>query len=410
MRLTMTLTRRALAVAAALVVLVPAAAQADVVTDWNQTGLTATSGIAGSGPQVRMMAMMHGAMFDAVNATTPRYRFYLGELSAPSGASADAAAASAAHAVMVALLPAQKAPLDAALATTLAKVADGGAKSDGLELGRRSAERMLAARKGDGADASVSYAAGTGPADWRPTPPAFVAANNPQWGSVKPFLIASNDQFKPPGMPAVGSEAYARDIAEIRKLGGRTGSARSAEQSEVAVYWTVSTHVPYNAVARSAATARNFGLLDNARLFALLNMAGADSQFVAWRVKYVNNVLRPVQAIREADKLGNPAIQADPVWEPLIITPPHPDYLSGHATFGGAASAVLRTVLGESVSGQHTNIVTRRWSSATAMEKEIEDARVWSGIHTRTADEHSSKVGRQVAEYALQNAMQPLAK
>jgi hypothetical protein len=269
---------------------------------------------------------------------------------------------------------------------------------------------MLAARKGDGADARVSYAAGTAVADWRPTPPAFAAPTNPHWGAVKPFLIASNDQFKPPGMPAVGSEAYARDIAEIRKLGGRTSSARSAEQSEVAVYWTVSTHVPYNAVARSTAAARNFSVLDNSRLFALLNMAGADSQFVAWRIKYTHNVLRPVQAIREADKLGNPSIQADPNWEPLIVTPAHPDYLSGHATFGGAGSAVLRAVFGEAVSGQHTNVVTRRWSNATAMEKEIEDARVWSGIHTRIADEHSSKVGRQVAEYGVLNAMQPLAK
>lgn len=409
MRPALTVVRHAVAAAAAIVVLAPAV-QADVVTDWNQTGLAVTSGIAGSGPQVRLLAMMHGAMFDAVNATAPRYRFYLSELSVPPGASADAAAASAAHVVMFALLPAQKAPLDAALAASLGKVADGAAKTDGIDLGRRAAERMLAVRKDDGAGARVNYAPGLTPADWRPTPPAFAAAGNPHWGAVKPFLLTSNDQFKPPGMPAVGSEAYARDIAEVRRLGGRTGSARSADQSEVAVYWTVSTHVPYNAVARSAATARNFNVLDNARLFALLNMAGADSQFVAWHVKYTHNVLRPVQAIREADKLGNPAIQADPNWEPLIVTPAHPDYLSGHATFGGAGSAVLRGLLGEAVSGQHTNIVTRRWTSATAMEKEIEDARVWSGIHTRVADEHGSKVGRQVAEYGMQNAMQPLAK
>ena len=380
-------------------------AHADVITDWNQTGLAATSSIPGSGPQVRILAIMHGAMFDAVNATAPRYRFYLGELSAPADTSAEAAAASAAHVVMLALLPAERARLDTALAASLGKLADGAAKSNGIDLGRRAAERILAARQGDGADARVSYSAGAAPADWRPTPPAFAAAGNPHWGAVKPFLITSNDQFKPPGMPAVGSEAYARDIAEIRKLGGRTGSARTAEQSEVAVYWTVSTHVPYNAVARTTATARNFNLLDNARLFALLNMAGADSQFVAWRVKYTHNVLRPVQAIREADKLGNTAIHADPGWEPLIVTPAHPDYLSGHATFGGAGSAVLRAIFGDAVSGQHTNVVTRRWTSATAMAKEIEDARVWSGIHTRVADEHSSVVGRQVAEFGLANAM-----
>ena len=393
---------------AAALLLVAVAARADVITDWNQTGLDATAGIGGSGPQVRMLAMMHGAMFDAVNATGPRYRFYLGELAAPAGASADAAAASAGHTVLIALLPAQKARLDAALAASLAKINEGAARNDGIDLGRRAGERMLAARQTDGADAKVAYTPGSAPPDWRPTPPGFVAAVNPQWGAVKPFLITGNDQFKPPGMPAADSAAYARDVAEVRRLGGRVSRERSAEQSETAIYWTVSTQVPYNVVARTTAQARNFNLLDNARLLALLNMAGADSQFVAWRIKYTQNVLRPVQAIREAGRPGNPGIEPDPNWEPLIVTPAHPDYLSGHATFGGAASAVLRFVLGENVSGQHTNVVTRHWDSATAMEQEIENARVWAGIHTRTADEHSSRVGRQLPDYGVRNAMQPL--
>lgn len=397
---------------AAAIALASMAAKADVVTDWNATGIEATAATYGgsTGPQARILAMAHGALFDAVNAIDRRYQFYLGELSAAAGASTDAAAATAAHAVLAAQLPAQKARFDTALAASLAKIADGPARSDGVDLGRRAAERMLAARQGDGSAATVAYTPGSAAAEWRPTPPAFAAASLPHWGAVKPFLLTSNDQFKPPGMPAATSAAYAKDIAEIRRVGGRNSAERTAEQSEVAVYWTVSTGVPYNAVARSHALAGNRSVVDNARLFAMLNMVAADSQFVAWRVKYTQNVLRPVQAIREADKLGNPGIQPDPAWEPLIDTPAHPDYLSGHATYGGAASAVLRALLGESAGGQHTNVVKRRWDSPIAMEKEIENARVWSGIHTRTADEHSSLLGRQVAEYGLRSAMQPLAK
>lgn len=384
---------------------------ADAVTDWNATGVeAAVATFMATGQQARVLAMAHGAMFDVANAIVKQYKFYLGELSAPAGASVDAAIATAAHGVLVAQLPLQKARLDAALAASLAKIPESQARSDGIDLGRRAAERMLAARQSDGSSATVSYVPGSGASDWRPTPPAFAAAALPHWGSVKPFLLTSADQFKPAGMPAVSSAAYAKDIAEIRRVGGRTSSERTPEQTEGAIYWTVSTGTPYNAVARSSALARNRSVLENARLFAMLNMAAADSQFVAWRIKYTQNVLRPVQAIREAEKLGNAGISADPTWEALLDTPPHPDYLSGHATYAGTASAVLRSLLGEVLNGQHTNIVKRRWDTATAMEKDVENARVWGGIHTRTADEHSSAIGRQIAQYCLRTAMQPLTR
>jgi hypothetical protein len=382
-------------------------AHADAVTDWNETAIRAAASVGiSTGWQSRLVAIAHAAMFDAVNSIERKYTKYAVEVAPPAGASAEAAAITAAHAVLTQLVPDQKTMLDAALTTALAKVADGAAKDAGTVVGREVAAKLLEIRKNDGIDAKVAYTPGTAPGAWQPTPPALTPAVLPQFGAVKPFLLKSSDQFTMPGPPPLDSEAFARDMREIQSVGVRRSTSRTAEQSEVAIFWTVSTHMPFNAAARAAATKRGNSLVENARLFALLNMVGADSQIACWHWKYQVNFWRPITAIRAADSAKNAALTPDPTWESLLVTPPHPDYPSGHASYGGAAAAVLKAVFGDDrvdVSFTWPAFgVTRTYTSFAQLDREIIDARVWGGIHFRKTDEDSSALGHKIGEYAVQ--------
>jgi hypothetical protein len=387
-------------------------AHADAVTDWNQTAIrAAATAVNGTGPQSRIVAIAHAAMFDAVNSIERKYTKYAVEVSPPAGASAEAAAIAAAHAVLTQLVPDQKKMLDAALTTTLAKVADGAAKDAGSVVGREVAAKVLEIRSNDGIDAKVAYTPGTAPGAWQPTPPDFRAAAGPERGAVTLFVLKASDQFGMPGPPALASEAFARDMLEIQAVGAHRKTSRTAEQTEVAIYWTVWTHMPFNAAARAAATKRGNSLVDNARLFALLNMAGADSQTACWYWKYRFNFWRPVTAIRAADSTMNAALKSDPNWEPLMNTPAHPDYPSGHATYGGAAAEVLKAVFGDDrvdVSFVSTG-VARTYTGFSQMDREVIDARVWGGIHFRQTDEDSSTLGRQIGDYAVKTWLRPVS-
>ena len=396
--------------ACALCLLMTTLAHADAVTDWNETAIRAAASVGiSTGWQSRIVAITHAAMFDAVNSIERKYTTYAVEVSPPAGASAEAAAITAAHTVLTSLLPDQKNMLDAALSTTLAKVADGAAKDAGTAVGREVAAKLLELRSNDGIDAKVAYTPGTAPGAWQPTPADFRAASGPERGAVKPFVLKSSDQFTMPGPPALDSEAFARDMREIQSVGAHRNTSRTAEQTEVAIYWTVWTHMPFNAAARAAATTRGNSLVDNARLFALLNMAGADSQTACWYWKYQFNFWRPVTAIRAADSAKNAALTSDPHWEPLLDTPAHPDYPSGHATYGGAAAEVLKAVFGD----DHVDVsfvstgVRRTYTSFAQLDREIIDARVWGGIHFRQTDEASSALGHQIGDYAVKTWLRP---
>jgi hypothetical protein len=228
---------------------------------------------------------------------------------------------------------------------------------------------------------------------------------------VKSFVLTASDQFTMPGPPALDSEVFARDMREIQAVGAHRNTSRTAEQTEVAIYWTVWTHMPFNAAARAAAARRGYSLVDNARLFALLNMAGADSQTACWYWKYRFNFWRPVTAIRTAESTKNAALGPDPNWEPLLNTPAHPDYPSGHATYSGAAAEVLRAVFGDDrvdVSFVSTG-VTRSYTSFSQMDREVIDARVWAGIHFRQTDEDSSVLGRKIGDYAVNTWLRPVS-
>jgi hypothetical protein len=385
----------------------------DVVTDWNATAVTAVQSLGPSTPiQSRALAMVHLAMFDALNAIDRRYAFYAAPLVAEPGTSAEAAVATAAYEVLVRMVPLQKASLDVALETALKEVPEGSARQAGVEVGRVSARQVLTLRAEDGADRKTQYVLATTLGAWKPTPPEFQPAALPHWPQVRPFLVPAIDKFEVPAPHPVDSAAYARDVEEVRIKGGAHAASRSSEQAAIAIFWTIPTAIPWNAAARSALAARKADLLDSARLLALMNAATADSQIAVWALKYRYNVLRPVQAIRDPRSVNNPGISADPTWESFIVTPAHPDYVSGHSGYSGAAQAVLTALLGDEskVSVIYpANGITRRWERFSQIAREVEDARAWGGIHTRTADQQATELGRQIGTFVAAGAL-PAAK
>jgi hypothetical protein len=380
------------------------AASADVVTDWNQTAVRATE-VAGfpPPPQTRAMAMVHAAVYDAVNAIDRRHAVYAVDVKAPAGASPEAAAAASAHGILVGLFPAQRPTLDAALATSLGAIAEGDAKTQGLAVGREVAAKLLEARKGDGAAGKAAYTFGAGAGVYQLAPPLSVPPVLPHWRQVKPFVLTSASQLTLPGPPPLDSPAFARDLDEVKRLGGRHSTTRTNEQTGTAIFWAGSEIPPLNAIARGAAAARKTGLADNARLFALLNMAMADSLIAGFEVKYQVNYWRPITAIRTTD----------PGWEPLLVTPPHPEYPSAHTLATGAAAEVLAEFIGsdrvQAALVQPPLGVHRRWESLAQVVKEMEDARVWAGIHFRTSNEHGTQLGRQIGAHALKSALRPVS-
>lgn len=386
----------------------------DAVLDWNAIAQTATVSASAPPPQqFRTMAITHGAIFDAINAIEHRYTPYSVNITAPAGASAAAAAVAAGHGVLTRLYPAQKATLDAALTASLAKIPEGEAKVGGINVGKEVAEKLVAIRSTDGADRQGEYKAQKAVGIWQPTPPLFAPALLPNWSQVTPFVIKRADQFKIPAPLPLNSDAYAKELNEVKLLGGRYSRARTAEQTAAAIFSAISPVPLWNTAARAAATAKGNNLIENARLFALLNFAGADAYIAGYEVKYKYKLWRPVAAIPNAAELGNPVITPDPNWESLIVTPAHPDYISGHCVTAGAAERVLQRFFGSdavkvSLIFPANAGVTRSYTSFSQISKELGESRIWAGLHTRTADTQGDVLGKQVGDYVFQNALQPL--
>lgn len=400
--------------ALALVGLLAAASTtyADVVSDWNVIALNAAP--AGQGyPNARMLAMMHAAIFEAVNSIERKYVPYVPEARVLAGASRDAAASSAAHAVLVALLPGQRAAFDADLEASLASVEDSRSKADGIAIGQRAASRILALKANDGHSRKVPFTlAAPGDGVWQLTP-HFPQPLLTQWRLMTPLVLRSAAQFDPGGPTSLASEQWVKDYNEVKSLGGRTSKTRSADQTAAAIFWTIQTQVPWYAAARAAIAAHGLGVVDSARLFALMGMALHDAQITVVEQKYRYNFWRPYTAIRNRRGPGNPALESDSSWEPLINTPGMPEYPSSHCMLSGAAAEVLRSVLGSdevdvSVMSPPLIGVTRSWSSFTQMNREVENARVWGGIHYRTSDEHGTQIGRRIGEWAVKNYLRPI--
>jgi hypothetical protein len=397
-----------------LLVAVPGA-HADTIPDWNLiTAQTLQAARAGTGlAHSRVYAMVHGAMFDAVNAIDRRFRPYAAELESRPGASADAAAAVAAHAVLVELHPQQQTTLDGARAAALAKIAEGPAKTDGITLGNAAARAMLARRRHDRMSGRVAFAPRNGPGAFRL--PGQAGAIGTQWGAVTPFTLEDTQEFRFPGPPALTSERYARDFNEVKALGGKNSRERTAEQTAIALLWEPTSPITYNAMLRAMPELRQRSPVEQARLFALMSMAGSDALILGWEAKYRFAFWRPETAIRNADADGNDATLADPAWESLRSPfPAHPEYPSGHALFTGATVTVLRELIGtDRMTVTVTNpgaTLTRTFTSFSEVAKSVEDARVWAGIHFRSADIDGTEMGRRVAEHALKTCMPPIAR
>ena len=388
----------------------------DPVLEWNAVALRTTAAAPFNPPlESRSMAIVHAAMFDAVNSIVGEFQPYAVDLHARDGSSPEAAAVAAAHLVLVRLYPDQNAALDAMYAVSIEGIPGGRGKAGGLAVGESVASRVLALRAGDGAEAAVAapFTPGAAPGDWTPTPPAFRPALDPGWGSVKPFCMESGSQFRPGPPPARDGGTYARDYEEIKGVGSDASPTRTQAETDLARFWIATAAQNWNPVARLVAAAQRQTLSQNARAFALLNLAGADAFIAAWDAKFAYAQWRPVTAIRAAGRVGSPG-SADPTWTPLLVTPPFPDYIAGHTAYAGAAEEALNHVF-----GRHPGVALTL-TSATApgvaltygtfdeIADGVVEARILGGIHWRTSSERGRIVGERVGRYVGEHCLKPM--
>ncbi|AFZ06919.1 phosphoesterase PA-phosphatase related protein [Oscillatoria nigro-viridis PCC 7112] len=385
----------------------------NAVLDWNTTLLDAVRTASTAPPLAsRNMAMVHAAIYDSVNSISKKYSPYRVSIDAPAGASEEAATAAAAHRTLVSLYPAQAGKFDAALQSSLAKIPDGKAKQDGIALGQQVADQIISLRSTDGITKVVQYTPKTEPGSWVPTPPALAAALAPQWGEVTPFAMTSGSQFRPSGPPALDSAKYAEEVNYVKEIGKSDSLTRTPDQTAIAKFWAngAGTFTPpghWNQIAQDASALAGNSLEDNARLFALLNIAEADAAISCWDAKFQYNSWRPVTAIRQADTDNNPNTTADPQWTPLLTTPPFPEYTSGHSTFSGAADAVMSSVFGSDFGfgdkGDPSVNTLRTYENFTEAADESGMSRLYGGIHFMSANLNGLSAGRNVGNYVVQN-------
>jgi hypothetical protein len=351
----------------------------------------------------RHLAMVHVAMYDAVTAVRPTHRPFRVAAALQGPTSAEAAAAVAAHRVLLELYPALVQACDAALDECLADVPDGPAKDAGMRLGQSVAEQVLRWRAYDGASRPILYAPPPAPGVWRPTPPRFLPPLLPQWRYVTPFAVARVIDFLPPPPPRIDSQEFALHLAEVRALGAAYSPVRTPDQTVIAWFWddgegTVTPPGHWNRIAQAAARQRGLSLEDAARLFAQLNVSLADAAVLCWEAKFRYGYWRPVTAIQEAA----PG-QADPTWMPLLNTPAFPSYTSGHSTFSGAGAAALAAFFGTDavpfrIGSDGLPGRVRDYPGFWAAALEAGRSRIYGGIHYEFDNREGLACGKNLAE------------
>ena len=368
-----------------------ATARADAVTDWNiRSGEVIVEARLATQPAVRVMAIVQTAAHRAVVTASQR------------GASVEAALAASHRMTLTQLLPAQQPMVEAAYKAALGAIADNATKLDGIADGEAAAQAVLAARADDGAAAPETYRPHTTAGAYVPTATPAVT----QWPQRKPWLMRNPAQFRPAGPPALTSETWARDFNEVKALGGRTSARRSTEQTDVARFWDYSAPPIYHALVRSVALQPGRSLERNARLFAAVAQAMDDALIAVFEAKYHYRFWRPVTAIRNADLDGNDATEREAGWSPLIDVPMHPEYPAAHSVLAASLGTVLAAELGSgplpvlTTSSPTAKGAARRYQSIDALVKEVGDARIWGGVHYRTATEVGARLGSQVGELA----------
>jgi PAP2 superfamily len=389
----------------------PFLSMADAVLDWNKHGVSVVLAARQLPPDgARTMAIMHVAMFNAVNAIEHRYRSYGNELHVPSGASSATAAAAAAHSVLLRLFPEQTEAIEKAWAESVEQLSGDRNLAAGIALGEQAADHCIAMRLNDGVGSINLYRPLTTPGVYVPTtlPVSY------DWREVKPWILDRPSQFRPEPPPALTSSIWMRDYNEVKNLGARDSKMRTAEQTESAQFWTAVGVVTWNPILRALATAKPRSLLDNARLFALVNMAAADAFIAVFDAKYAFNFWRPITAIRNGDIDGNDATAPDPGWLPFVDTPHHPEYPCAHCISAGAVASVLEAEFGAgrispiAMTSATAPGVTHRWQCIGDYVIEVNNARIWGGIHYRTSTEVGERMGRAIGTRTVASALQPL--
>jgi hypothetical protein len=423
--------------------------EGDVVIQWNSILLNAIQ-LAQTAPPLgaRNQAIVHAAIYDAVNAIDRSYKPYLVNISASeaAGASKEAAAVEAAYQTLVTVFTdpqfapprfflnqgirdTLKATFDEQRQRSLAAIPDGAAEDKGIAIGQQVARQILDSRRNDGAiTAQGAYTPGNRLGDWQPTFSDGETTNNttnlapallPQWGLVKPFAINSVAQFRPDTLPQYGSPRYAREFNRVKAIGSENSTVRTKDQTEIAQFWAYDRGDTFrppgqlNELAQEVALAQGNTLEENARLFALLNIAQADAGISAWDTKYSFNQARPITVIRNGDRDNNPNTVSDPNWEPLLDTPAFPDYISGHSVFGGVSAEILKLFYGTDnisfdIPSQELPGVARYFNSFSQVAQEDADSRLYGGVHIDSATVDGVQVGKNVGTFVFNNYLTPV--
>lgn len=400
---------------------------ADVVLDWNlvlQQALRNDQHYVGPGWSSRNAAIVHGAIYDALNAVLPTGEAYLeGLKNPPNHIDPEAAAAGAAWWTLRKLYGDQKEYIDTALQNALVGIPDtGNAEKNGVQYGKYVAKEYLKLRNHDHASSGQGhYHSQNKPGHWQPTDPAHKKPIGPKWGEVDPFVLTSADQFAPPPPPALDSSEYTMSYLQVKSLGALNSTTRTADQTEIAIFWAydrpgLGTPVTlYNQVVATIAVQEGNNLMENARLFALANFAMADAGIACWDSKYVEDFWRPVTAIHEAKNDGNPLTTADQDWQPLSdqingITPPFPAYVSGHSTFGGAVFGVLEYFYGTddisfTLTSDELAGVTRDFDSFSEANEENALSRIYLGVHWDFDCTEGMTLGASIADFVTSQTL-----
>jgi PAP2 superfamily len=390
------------------------------VVQWNRT-LLAIVRTAGAQPATvhptRSFAIMHAAIYDAVNAIDRTHKPYLVRLTGVSRfASQDAAAASAAHEVLVTLYPTFKTSLDSQLQQSLASIQDGADKAEGIAIGKTVADQVLTARSKDGSDAlPIPFAFVNAPGDYQSTPPNF--PKQPQfthWSHVTPFALERANQFRPGPPPALASDTYSDVFNEVKSLGIAHSATATADQALTGSFWNGAIQNYWNEITQTATLQKELTTAQSARLFALLNLSFADGVIAFYDAKYTYNFWRPVTAIRAAANDGNPETLADPNFLPEVgNTTPDPSYPGAHAVISAAGESVLVSVLGKNhfdftVTSEVMKGVERSFRSFSAADEEATLSRIFAGVHFRSDLTTGQKLGREVADFVVDNFLTPV--
>jgi hypothetical protein len=405
------LVRREWLLAALLLTAPMTAAAGNVITDWDEkaVSIVQTGTVPPPPTAFRTMTILHVAMFDSVNSIEPRYKPYKIRLPATPDTSKEAAAAAAAGAVLVKLVPEAAADVQSTLTSYLATLPDGEAKSNGVQLGQEVAAKILEIREKDGASAADGYRPKTKPGVYIPTPITV----GWQFATVMPFALASPSQFRAKPPPSLKSAEWARDYNEIKELGAKNSTKRTARQTEDARFWLLVGPRAYNPLPRQIVLAKNMDLLDSARFMALFSVAAVDAMVAVFDAKYKYEFWRPITAIRNGDIDGNPATQRDATWQPIDATPMHPEYPCAHCILSSSVAAVIEGLLGSdeipevSLTSPFVPGVTHRFTDLRAYTDEVANARICAGFHYRFSTVAGREMGQKIGAYVVKSVMQP---